>query len=143
MSPADDPPAPGRNPWLIAAAVALPAFMEVIDTSIANVALRYISGGLSTAVTDSEWVITSYLAANAVVLPLSGWLSTALGRRNYIRLCVVVFTAASMACGLATSLPQLIVFRCLQGGFLRQNGRDRLRQSVLHGIQHTGSFTAG
>src|SRR6185503_9921398 len=71
------------NPWLVAGAVFVPTFMEVLDTTIANVALRYIAGGLSAAVADSEWVITSYLAANAVVLPISGWLSARLGRRNY------------------------------------------------------------
>ena len=78
------------NPWFIAAAVLVPTFMEVLDTTIANVALRYISGGLSTAVTDSEWVITSYLAANAIVLPISGWLSSHLGRRNYFMLSIAV-----------------------------------------------------
>jgi DHA2 family multidrug resistance protein len=112
------PPIPGgrgHNPWLVAAAVALPAFMEVLDTSIANVSLRYIAGGLSAAEADAEWVITSYLAANAVVLPLSGWLSTVLGRRNYVLVSAAVFTGASMLCGMATSLPELIVFRCLQG----------------------------
>jgi DHA2 family multidrug resistance protein len=70
------------SPWLIAAAVVIPTFMEVLDTTIANVALRYIAGGLSAPVTDSEWVITSYLAANAVILPISGWIGSRLGRRN-------------------------------------------------------------
>src|SRR5215813_7448786 len=92
------------NPWFIAAAVIVPTFMEVLDTTIANVALRYIAGGLSAAVTDSEWVITSYLAANAIILPISGWLSTHLGRRNYFLLSIAVFTFASMLCGMATSL---------------------------------------
>jgi DHA2 family multidrug resistance protein len=129
LSPPAEPDAGGRNPWLVAAAVALPAFMEVIDTSIANVALRYIAGGLSAASNDAEWVITSYLASNAVILPMAGWLSTALGRRNYVRLCIVVFTAASMACGMATSLPQLIVFRCIQG--LSGGGLQPSAQGVL------------
>ncbi len=125
--PADG--AGGRNPWLVAAAVALPAFMEVLDTSIANVALRYIAGGLSAAEPDAEWVITSYLASNAVVLPISGWLSTVLGRRNYVRLSVLLFTVASMLCGMATSLPQLILFRCLQG--LAGGGLQPSAQGVM------------
>src|SRR5215471_17201341 len=99
------------NPWLVALAVVVPTFMEVLDTTIANVALRYIAGGLSAAVTDSEWVITSYLAANAVVLPISGWLSQYLGRRNYFLLSITIFTIASALCGLATSLEQMILFR--------------------------------
>src|SRR4051795_5463253 len=96
------------GPWLIAVAVLIPTFMEVLDTTIANVALRYIAGGLSAAVTDSEWVITSYLAANAIILPISGWLSAHLGRRNYFLLSIAVFTLASALCGLASSLSQLI-----------------------------------
>src|SRR3954451_10312064 len=101
----------GINPWFVAAAVSIATFMEVLDTSIANVALRYIAGGLSSAENDSEWVITSYLAANAAVLLLSGWLSTYLGRRNYYLLSVAIFTISSAACGLAQSLGQLILFR--------------------------------
>ena len=115
MSAAPAQAARRDSPWLVASAVALPAFMEVLDTSIANVSLRYIAGGLSAASADAEWVITSYLAANAIVLPLSGWFSTVLGRRNYVLLSAAVFTAASMACGMATSLTELIIFRCIQG----------------------------
>src|SRR6202050_2214506 len=103
------------NPWLIAIAVVIPTFMEVLDTTIANVALRYIAGGLSAAATDSEWVITSYLAANAIILPISGWISARVGRRNYFLLSIAIFTLASGLCGLATSLGQLIAFRVLQG----------------------------
>ncbi|MBV8176606.1 MAG: DHA2 family efflux MFS transporter permease subunit [Verrucomicrobia bacterium] len=103
------------NPWLIALAVVVPTFMEVLDTTIANVALRYIAGGLSAAVTDSEWVITSYLAANAIILPISGWLAAHLGRRNYFLLSIAVFTLSSVLCGMATSLGQLILFRVMQG----------------------------
>ncbi|MBV8705118.1 MAG: MFS transporter, partial [Acetobacteraceae bacterium] len=103
------------NPWLVAAAVVVPTFMEVLDTTIAVVALRYIAGGLSATVDDGEWVITSYLAANAIILPITGWLSSHLGRRNYFLLSIAVFTLASGLCGLATSLGQLIVFRVLQG----------------------------
>src|ERR1700689_2779136 len=105
---------PAVNPWLVALAVVVPTFMEVLDTTIANVALRYIAGGLSAAVIDSEWVITSYLAANATILPISGWLSARLGRRNYFMMSIAVFTFASGLCGFATSLNQLILFRVLQ-----------------------------
>src|SRR5271168_4913908 len=103
------------NPWFVAAAVVVPTFMEVLDTTIANVALRYIAGGLSAAQTDSEWVITSYLAANAIILPISGWISARLGRRNYFMLSIAIFTIASALCGMATSLEQIILFRVLQG----------------------------
>ena len=103
------------SPWLVALAVVIPTFMEVLDTTIANVALRYMAGGLSSPVTDSEWVITSYLAANAIILPISGWLSIRLGRRNYFLLSILLFTVSSALCGMATSLNGLIVFRVLQG----------------------------
>lgn len=115
--------------WLIAFAVLVPTFMEVLDTTIANVALRYIAGGLSAAVTDSEWVITSYLAANAVVLPISGWLSQYLGRRNYFLLSIAIFTLASALCGLATSLWQMILFRVIQG--LAGGGLQPSSQGIL------------
>jgi DHA2 family multidrug resistance protein len=110
---------PARKPshWLVAVAVVVPTFMEVLDTTIANVALRYMAGGLSAAEVDSEWVITSYLAANAVVLPMSGWLLTRLGRRTYFLISVAGFTLSSLTCGLATSLDQLIFSRVLQGLF--------------------------
>src|SRR3954447_6085864 len=113
MRPVDADAPRAINPWIIALAVVVPTFMEVLDTSIANVALRYIAGGLSAAATDSEWVITSYLAANAIVLPISGWLSTFLGRRRYFLLSVAGFTASSLLCGMATSLESLIFFRVL------------------------------
>ena len=117
------------NPWVVAAAVVIPTFMEVLDTTIANVALRYIAGGLSAAVIDSEWVITSYLAANATILPISGWLSARLGRRNYFLMSIAVFTIASGLCGLATSLNQLILFRVIQG--LAGGGLQPSSQGVL------------
>src|SRR6185437_3137274 len=102
------------NPWIIAIAVVIPTFMEVLDTTIANVALRYIAGGLSSPENDSEWVITSYLAANAIILPISGWLATRIGRRNYFLLSIGVFTLASTLCGMSTSLNMLIAARVLQ-----------------------------
>jgi DHA2 family multidrug resistance protein len=120
---------PAINPWIVAVAVIVPTFMEVLDTTIANVALRYIAGGLSAAVTDSEWVITSYLAANAVILPISGWLSARLGRRNYFMGSIAVFTFASALCGMATSLGQIILFRVIQG--LAGGGLQPSSQGVL------------
>ena len=113
----------------MAVAVVIPTFMEVLDTTIANVALRYIAGGLSAPESDSEWVITSYLAANAIILPISGWLSTRLGRRNYFLLSIALFTLASALCGMATSLGMLIAARILQG--LAGGGLQPSSQGVL------------
>jgi DHA2 family multidrug resistance protein len=120
---------PAVSPWVIAAAVVIPTFMEVLDTTIANVALRYIAGGLSAAVIDAEWVLTSYLAANATILPISGWISARLGRRNYFLLSIAVFTVASGLCGMATSLGQIILFRVIQG--LAGGGLQPSSQGVL------------
>ena len=117
------------NPWLIALAVVVPTFMEVLDSTIANVALRYIAGGLSSAVTDSEWVITSYLAANAIILPISGWLAAHLGRRTYFLISIATFTISSVLCGMATSLGQLILFRVMQG--LGGGGLQPSSQGIL------------
>jgi DHA2 family multidrug resistance protein len=117
------------NPWIVAMAVVIPTFMEVLDTTIANVALRYIAGGLSAAVTDSEWVITSYLAANAIILPISGWLAAHLGRRNYFLLSIAIFTLSSFLCGMATSLGQLVLFRVMQG--LAGGGLQPSSQGIL------------
>jgi len=117
------------NPWIVALAVVIPTFMEVLDTTIANVALRHIAGGLSAAVTDGEWVITSYLAANAIILPISGWLSIRLGRRNYFLLSILVFTIASALCGMATGLGVLIFSRVMQG--LAGGGLQPSSQGVL------------
>ena len=120
---------PSVSPWLVAVAVVIPTFMEVLDTTIANVALRYIAGGLSAAENDSEWVITSYLAANAIILPISGWLAMRLGRRNYFLLSIAVFTLASALCGMASSLGMLIAARVLQG--LAGGGLQPSSQGVL------------
>src|SRR5437762_4781185 len=120
---------PAVNPWIVAVAVVIPTFMEVLDTTIANVALLYIAGGLSASSVDSEWVITSYLAANATILPISGWISARLGRRNYFLLSIAVFTIASGLCGMATSLEQLILFRVIQG--LGGGGLQPSSQGVL------------
>src|SRR4051812_492797 len=89
--------------------------MEVLDTSIANVALPHIAGGLSSTVDESTWVLTSYLVANAIILPLSAWASAMLGRKNFYMSCVALFTISSFLCGIAPSLAMLIVFRILQG----------------------------
>jgi DHA2 family multidrug resistance protein len=117
------------NPWVVAAVVVIPTFMEVLDTTIALVALRYIAGGLSATVSDGEWVITSYLAANAIILPITGWLIAHVGRRTYFLLSIAVFTLASALCGMATGLGQLILFRVLQG--LAGGGLQPSSQGVL------------
>jgi DHA2 family multidrug resistance protein len=117
------------SPWLIGIAVVIPTFMEVLDTTIANVALRYIAGGLSAAEVDSEWVITSYLAANAVILPMSGWLALRLGRRNYFLASIAVFTVASAMCGMAGSLIFIIASRAIQG--VAGGGLQPSSQAVL------------
>jgi DHA2 family multidrug resistance protein len=106
---------PSVNPWIIALAVTLATFMEVLDTSIANVALPHIAGSLSAGQDESTWVLTSYLVSNAIVLPLSGWLSSIVGRKNFYMGCVAVFTISSFMCGLAPNLTVLIICRVLQG----------------------------
>jgi MFS transporter, DHA2 family, multidrug resistance protein len=103
------------NPWVIAVTVTLATFMEVLDTSIANVALPHIAGNLSAGQDESTWVLTSYLVSNAIVLPLSGWFSGVIGRKKFYMACVAVFTISSFLCGLAPSLGVLVIFRILQG----------------------------
>jgi DHA2 family multidrug resistance protein len=103
------------NPWVVAVVVTMATFMEILDTTIANVALPHIAGGLSSGLDESTWVLTSYLVANAVVLPLSAWLSRYFGRKRYYMACVALFTISSFLCGLAPSLGLLIFFRVLQG----------------------------
>lgn len=103
------------NPWVIALTVTLATFMEVLDTSVANVSLPHIAGSLSASVDESTWVLTSYLVSNAIVLPLSGWFSSLIGRKRFYMACVAIFTLSSFMCGLAPSLGALIFFRVLQG----------------------------
>src|SRR5450631_3917762 len=103
------------NPWVIAVTVTLATFMEVLDTSIANVALPHIAGNLSAGSDESTWVLTSYLVSNAIVLPLSGWFSSLIGRKRFYMSCVAIFTVSSFLCGLAPNLGMLIFFRILQG----------------------------
>jgi DHA2 family multidrug resistance protein len=106
---------PGHSPWAIALTVTLATFMEVLDTSIANVALPHIAGGLAATANEATWVLTSYLVSNAIVLPVSGWLAVRFGRKRFYMTCVVLFTVSSLLCGLASSLGMLIFFRVLQG----------------------------
>src|SRR5579863_3218000 len=104
------------NPWLIGVVVSLAAFMEVLDTSIANVALPHIAGNLGASNDESTWVLTSYLVSNAIVLPISGFLVGLLGRKRFFLICIAFFTASSFLCGLAPSLGLLLLFRVLQIG---------------------------
>jgi DHA2 family multidrug resistance protein len=120
---------PAINPWVIAVTVTLATFMELLDTAIANVALPHIAGGLAVSVDESTWVLTSYLVSNAVVLPLSAWLSRVFGRKRYYMICVVLFTASSLLCGLAPSLGLLIFFRVLQG--IGGGGLAPVEQAIL------------
>ncbi len=106
---------PRHNPWLITVTVMLAVFMEVLDTSIANIALPHIAGGLSATPEEATWVLTSYLVANAIVLPMTGWLGNYFGRKRVLLWCMVMFTIASVLCGLAWDLPTLVIARILQG----------------------------
>ena len=117
------------NPWLIAVLVSVATFMEVLDTTIANVALRYISGGLAVGPAEAAWTITSYLVANSVVLCASSWLAATFGRRNFFLSCVALFTVGSILCGLAWNLESLLLFRVLQG--LAGGGMTPVAQSIL------------
>lgn len=129
------PPAawqPRFNPWLIAVVVALAAFMEVLDTSIANVALPYMAGSLGASNDQSTWVLTSYLVSNAIVLPISGWFANALGRKRFFMACLVIFTLSSLLCGIAPSLGAIILFRILQGA--GGGGLQPMAQAILADI---------
>src|SRR6266436_1687100 len=106
---------PAVNPWLIALAVMSATFMEVLDTSVANVSLNHIAGNLSASTNEATWVLTSYLVSNAVILPATGWLGRYFGRKRFLLVCIGIFTVASAWCGLATSLGMLILARILQG----------------------------
>ncbi len=117
------------NPWIIALVVTMGTFMEVLDTSIANVALPHIAGSLSASQDESTWVLTSYLVANAIILPISGWISSIFGRKNFYLVSVVLFTIFSAACGIAPTLGALVVFRVLQG--LSGGGLQPSVQAIL------------
>src|SRR5712691_2875414 len=120
---------PAVNPWIIAITVTLATFMELLDTAIANVSLPHIAGGLGVSYDESTWVLTSYLVSNAVVVPLSAWLSGGFGGKRYYMLCVVLFTLSSLLCGLAPSLGLLIFFRVLQG--VGGGGLAPVEQAIL------------
>ena len=121
---------PAVNPWFIGITVSMAAFLEVLDTSVANVALPYIAGDLGASYDDSTWVLTSYLAANAIVLPVSGWLAEVIGRKRYFILSLIVFTVSSMLCGFAPNLPLLLIFRALQG--IGGGGLQPMAQAILN-----------
>ena len=120
---------PSVNPWVIAASVMLATFMVVLDSSVANVALPHIAGSLSASNDESTWVLTSYLVANAIMLPASGWISRRIGRKRLLMLSILTFTVASLLCGLAINMPMLIVARVLQG--IGGGGMQPLAQSIL------------
>jgi DHA2 family multidrug resistance protein len=120
---------PKANPWAIAVVVALAAFMEVLDTSIANVALPYMAGGLGATTDQSTWVLTSYLVSNAIVLPITGWFVSLLGRKRFFLICLTVFTLSSLLCGMAPTLSAMIVFRILQGA--GGGGLQPMAQAIL------------
>jgi DHA2 family multidrug resistance protein len=120
---------PSFNPWLIAVVVALAAFMEVLDTSIANVALPYIGGSLAASYDESTWVLTSYLVSNAIVLPISGWLAVRFGRKRFFVGCLMIFTLSSLLCGVAPSLGALLLFRIMQGA--GGGGLQPMAQAIL------------
>jgi MFS transporter, DHA2 family, multidrug resistance protein len=129
VSSGEDVWRPKGNPWIIAVAVSLAAFMEVLDTSIANVALPHIAGNLGASNDESTWVLTSYLVSNAIVLPISGWLVGWLGRKRFFLTCIVFFTVSSFLCGIAPSLGLLLLFRVMQGAF--GGGLQPMAQAIL------------
>src|SRR6476660_4199350 len=120
---------PRVNPWVIAVVVALAAFMEVLDTSIANVALPYIAGNLGTSNDESTWILTSYLVSNAIVLPITGWFAGMFGRKRFFMICLAIFTLSSLLCGAAPSLGTIILFRVLQGA--GGGGLQPMAQAIL------------
>src|SRR6202021_3340369 len=123
---------PKTNPWLIAFVVSLAAFMEVLDTSIANVALPHIAGNLGASQDQSTWVLTSYLVSNAIVLPNTGWLTSIMGRKRFFLICIVLFTLSSLLCGIAPSLGFLLLARVIQGA--GGGGLQPMPQAILADI---------
>jgi DHA2 family multidrug resistance protein len=120
---------PRANPWLIAIVVTLAAFMEILDTTIVNVSLPHIAGSVSASYDDATWTLTSYLVANGIVLPISGWLGRLIGRKRYFLICIAMFTVSSFLCGTSSSLSELIIFRLLQGFF--GGGLQPNQQSII------------
>src|SRR5438067_551893 len=117
------------NPWLVAVVVSLAAFMEVLDTSIANVALPHIAGDLGASTDESTWVLTSYLVSNAIILPVSGWFVGIFGRKRFFMLCILIFTVSSLLCGVAWSLGFLLIARIIQGA--GGGGLQPMAQAIL------------
>lgn len=120
---------PKHNAWIVAFVVTMAAFMEILDTTIVNVSLPHIAGSLSSTYDDATWALTSYLAANGVVLTISGWLSKVFGRKRYFMICLIMFTVTSFLCGMSTSLGSLVFFRLLQGVF--GGGLQPTQQSII------------
>ncbi len=120
---------PNHNPWLVAVVVTVAAFMEVLDTTIVNVSLPHIAGNLASSYDDATWALTAYLAANGVVLTISGWFARVFGRKNYFMVCIGMFTVCSFLCGISSSLPELILFRTMQGFF--GGGLQPTQQSII------------
>jgi len=126
---AERPWQPSHNKWAIGVVVTFAAFMEILDTTIVNVALPHIAGGLSTSFDEATWTLTSYLVANGIVLTISGWLGTVIGRKRYFLICLGMFTVSSFFCGTATSLSQLVIFRLVQGFF--GGGLQPTQQAII------------
>ena len=120
---------PSHNPWTVAMTVTMATFMEVLDISVANVALPHIAGNLGASNDESTWVLTSYLVSNAIVLPISGWLAGVFGRKRFFLLCLLMFTVSSLLCGAAPGLGLLIVFRVIQG--IGGGGLQPMAQAIL------------
>src|SRR5206468_6815889 len=120
---------PAVNPWLVAIAVMFGTFMEVLDTTVVNVSLPHIAGSLSASIDESTWALTSYLVANAIILPMTGWLANQFGRKRILLLSVFGFTLSSLACGLAPNLATLIIFRVIQGA--TGGGLQPLSQAIM------------
>lgn len=125
----DVPDHPRVNPWIVTISVMLATFMELLDTTVVNVAIPHISGNLAASVDEGTWVVTSYLVANAIILPMSGWLARHFGRKRLLLICVAGFTLTSLLCGFSSSLSELIIFRVLQG--LTGGGLQPLAQAIL------------
>src|ERR1044071_7976536 len=117
------------NPWIVAIAVMFATFMEVLDTTVVNVSLPHIAGSMSASVDEATWTLTSYLVANAIILPMTGWLSNYFGRKRMLMTSVTGFTIASFLCGLAPNLPLLVIFRIIQGAC--GGGLQPISQAVL------------
>ena len=133
--------APRVNPWIVACAVMASTFMVVLDSTVVNVSLPYIAGDLSATIDEATWTLTAYLAANAVILPMTGWLGSLLGRKRLLLLSTAGFTLTSLLCGLAPSMPVLVVLRILQG--LTGGTLQPISQAILHRSVPAGGSRQG